>query len=146
MRRFTCRQQHPSRLLARCHEPKGLRRFFQRKLRPRQRSHRPAFDIAKHRTNRLANLRRGSGQCSSQVNPTGYCNTEFDRLINDNRTTLDPAQRIKDLKDAQKIFYNDQPSLYVETRYSWVFHDSKLQDFHYANDGCVLFDRLWMKR
>src|SRR4051812_731202 len=54
--------------------------------------------------------------CSSQVNPTGYCNTEFDRLINDNRTTLDPQQRIKDIKDAQKIFYADQPSLYVETR------------------------------
>jgi peptide/nickel transport system substrate-binding protein len=84
--------------------------------------------------------------CTSQVNPTGYCNTDFDKLIADNETTLDPAKRIQDIKDAQKIFYNDQPSLYVETRYSWVFHDPKLQDFHYVNDGCVLFDRVWLKR
>jgi peptide/nickel transport system substrate-binding protein len=68
--------------------------------------------------------------CSSATNPTGWCNPQFDALIKDNETTLDPAKRIQDLKDAQKIFYAEQPSLYVETRYSWVFHASNLMDFH----------------
>jgi peptide/nickel transport system substrate-binding protein len=83
--------------------------------------------------------------CTSTVNPTGYCNQDFDKLIEDSRTTLDPEQRVKDLKDAQKIFYHDQPALYVETRYSWAFTDPNLQEFRYVNDGALLFDRLWLK-
>jgi peptide/nickel transport system substrate-binding protein len=83
--------------------------------------------------------------CNAAPNPAGYCNPQFDALIADNETTLDPNKRIQDIKDAQKIFYADQPSLYVETRYSWVFTANNLQDFHYVNDGCVLLDRIWYK-
>jgi peptide/nickel transport system substrate-binding protein len=80
--------------------------------------------------------------CTSSTNPTGWCNKEFDRLILDNETTLDPNQRIKDLKDAQKIFYAEQPSLYFEQPYSWVYHGSTLHDFKNVDDGCVLFNQL----
>jgi dipeptide transport system substrate-binding protein len=84
--------------------------------------------------------------CSSPVNPSGWCNTEFDRLIQDNRTTLDPKQRVQDIKDAVKLVYAEQPSLWTEYRYSWNAHASNVQDLAMVNDGAVLFDRLWFKR
>ena len=54
-------------------------------------------------------------------------------------------QRISIIKEAQKIFYADMPSLWVERRYSWTFTAPNIQDFQYANDGLPLIDRLWIK-
>ena len=38
-------------------------------------------------------------------------------------------------KEAQKIFYQEVPSLYLERRYSWVFHTKVMNNFKYADDG-----------
>jgi peptide/nickel transport system substrate-binding protein len=84
--------------------------------------------------------------CTAATNPTGYCNSKFDAAVADNQATLDPKQRIADIKEAQRIFYEDVPGYYVERRYSWLFTAPSIQDLHYINDGIVLPDRLWMKQ
>ena len=63
----------------------------------------------------------------------------------DNQVTLDPKQRIQDLKDAQKEFYAQIPGFYFERRVRWNFALSSIQDLQYINDGAVLWDRLWIK-
>jgi len=83
--------------------------------------------------------------CNAKPSPTGWCNTQFDGFVADNQATLDPAKRITDLKEAQKIFYNEVPSLYLERRYSWVFHNKDLQNFKYADDGMPLLGEIWIK-
>jgi ABC-type transport system substrate-binding protein len=83
--------------------------------------------------------------CNAAPSPTGYCNSQFDKDVTDNQTTLDPQQRINDIKDAQKQFYNDVPALYLERRYSWVFHTTSIQNFKYADDGMPLLGEMWIK-
>ena len=87
----------------------------------------------------------GIFMCAAGTNPTAYCNTKFDADVADNEATLDPKQRIADIKDAQKIFYADVPAYYIEQRYSWHFSAPNVQDLHYVNDGLILPDRLWIK-
>jgi peptide/nickel transport system substrate-binding protein len=83
--------------------------------------------------------------CSGTPNYTGYCDPKFDALVLDNQQTLDPAKRIQDVKDMQKLFYAATPTFFFENRFSWVFTVNNLQDFHFVNDGLPLLDRFWMK-
>ena len=83
--------------------------------------------------------------CNASPAPTGWCNTKFDDAVADNQATLDANKRVADIKEAQRQFYTDMPSLYVERRYSWIFAANNIQDFRYANDGMVLPDRVWIK-
>jgi peptide/nickel transport system substrate-binding protein len=83
--------------------------------------------------------------CSGTPNYTGYCDPKFDALVADNQQTLDPARRIQDVKDMQKLFYAATPTWFFENRYSWVFTVNNLQDFEYVNDGLPLLDRFWLK-
>jgi peptide/nickel transport system substrate-binding protein len=83
--------------------------------------------------------------CASASNYTGYCNTKFDAAVADNQVTLDPKQRIQDIKDAQKQFYADVPAVFLQGAYTWMFSAPNVQDFHYANDGLPLIDRIWIK-
>jgi ABC-type transport system substrate-binding protein len=83
--------------------------------------------------------------CSGASQYTGFCNTQYDNDVNDQRVTLDPNQRIADIKDAQKVFYSQIPAWYYELRTNWVFSTPNVQDFSFANDGLELFDRMWIK-
>jgi ABC-type transport system substrate-binding protein len=83
--------------------------------------------------------------CGAKPSPTGWCNSNFDKQVQTNQETLDPNQRIAALKEAQKIFYNEVPSLYLERRYSWVFLHPSLQNFKYADDGMPLLGEMWIK-
>jgi len=83
--------------------------------------------------------------CSGKTQYMGFCNTQFDSLVDDQRTTLDPKQRINDIKEAQKIIYREIPAWYYELRTNWVFTNGNVQDFAFANDGLELFDRMWIK-
>ena len=87
----------------------------------------------------------GSYTCNSPSSATGYCNSSFDAAVADNQTTLDPAKRIQDIKDAQKAFYADIPAYFLEQRETWTFTAPAMQDFQYVNDGLPLMDRLWIK-
>jgi peptide/nickel transport system substrate-binding protein len=87
----------------------------------------------------------GNYTCNASPSPTGFCDTKFDADIADNELTLDPNQRIADLKDAQKIVYAQLPSLWLERRENWIYAPAAVQDVAWANDGLPLFDRLWIK-
>ena len=69
----------------------------------------------------------------------------FDADVVDQRSTLDPAQRIADLKDAQKEFYAQLPGWFFERKTAWVFSTPAVQDVAFGNDGMPLFDRVWIK-
>jgi peptide/nickel transport system substrate-binding protein len=83
--------------------------------------------------------------CDANPSPSGFCDSKFDADVADNRVTLDPNQRIADLKDAQKIVYAQLPSFFFERRELWLFETSQVQDVQWANDGLPLLDRMWIK-
>jgi ABC-type transport system substrate-binding protein len=83
--------------------------------------------------------------CTAVPSPTGWCDPKFDAAVADNQVTLDPNKRIQDIKDAQKIFYAQVPSLYLERRYSWNYAASNIQNFRYADDGMPLLGVMWIK-
>ena len=83
--------------------------------------------------------------CNNPQSPTGFCSTKFDAAIADNQVTLDPRQRVQDLKDAQKEFYTQIPGFYFERRVTWNFGAANIQDVSFINDGTILWDRLWIK-
>jgi peptide/nickel transport system substrate-binding protein len=83
--------------------------------------------------------------CSASPSFTGWCDQGFDALVADQRVTLDPSQRVKDIKDAQKIFYQAVPSLYYTRSSTYLFTPPSVQDFAWANDGLPLLNQFWIK-
>jgi ABC-type transport system substrate-binding protein len=83
--------------------------------------------------------------CASVPSYTGWCNAKFDADVNDERSTLDPAQRVADMKDAQKIFYAEAPAVYYDRGYSWMMTSPEVQGFDYIDDGAIPFDKMWLK-
>jgi peptide/nickel transport system substrate-binding protein len=83
--------------------------------------------------------------CNASPSPTGWCSTKFDAAVTDNQLTLDPATRIKDVKDAESEFFTQVPALFIERRYSWTFTAPQVQDFQMVNDNNQLVDRTWIK-
>ena len=83
--------------------------------------------------------------CDASPSPSGFCDSKFDADVADNRITLDPNQRITDLKDAQRQVYAQLPSFFFERRETWLFSAPSLQDVQWANDGLALFDRIWIR-
>jgi len=84
--------------------------------------------------------------CANPASPTGWCNTSFDAAVDRGKLTLDPNERAKAMKDAQKAFYTDIPGFYFERRVTWHFAIPQVQDLHMVNDGTILLDRLWKKK
>jgi len=78
--------------------------------------------------------------------PTAWCNSKFDAAVADNKVTLDPKQRIADIKAAQKEFYAEVPALFLERRSSWTYTATFVQDYQFVNDGNPLVDRVWIKQ
>jgi peptide/nickel transport system substrate-binding protein len=83
--------------------------------------------------------------CSAGTNYTGFCDAKFDADVLDNQTTVDPARRIADIKDAQRIIYAQVPVLYLDRRQSWDFATPQLQNIHIVNDGLTLINQVWLK-
>jgi peptide/nickel transport system substrate-binding protein len=83
--------------------------------------------------------------CTASPNATGWCNQKFDAAVADNRSTLDPQQRIADIKEAQRQFYADIPTMFLDSRYSWYFAAKNVMDFAYADDGTPRFGVVWFK-
>jgi len=76
---------------------------------------------------------------------TGWCNPQFDKDVADNQATLDPKQRISDIKEAQKIWYAQIPAFHFEKRAAWDFAAPNVQNVTLVNDGLALYDRIWIK-
>ena len=88
--------------------------------------------------------RRGRTNCRLKRSMANvYC---FQSAVSENRTTLDANRRITALKNAQKEFYTQVPSLFVERRYNWLVSAPNFEDVQWVNDGLPLFDRIWLKR
>jgi peptide/nickel transport system substrate-binding protein len=83
--------------------------------------------------------------CSATPSYTGWCDPRFDALVNSQRSTLDPNQRVADLKEAQKIFYAAAPAIYYDRGYAWMMASPQVQNFDWINGGFPLFDRIWLK-
>jgi peptide/nickel transport system substrate-binding protein len=84
-------------------------------------------------------------RCNATPSPTGWCNTKFDGSVVDSQQTLDPNQRVADIKAAQAQFYAEVPAFYVDRRTVWVFTGPNFQDFRFANAGIPLVDRMWIQ-
>jgi len=83
--------------------------------------------------------------CNANPSFTGWCNTAFDNAVNAQRVALDPKERINQIKEAQKVFYQEAPSFYYTRGSSYLFTAPNIQDFEWANDGLPLLDRPWIK-
>jgi peptide/nickel transport system substrate-binding protein len=83
--------------------------------------------------------------CTNPTNPTGFCDQEYQNLAADQRSTLDPKQRIADIKQMQKLVYAAAPAVFFERRTGWVFGVPNIQNVKLVNDGLALFDRMWIK-
>ena len=83
--------------------------------------------------------------CYAPQTPTGFCDSKFDALVTDQRETLDPAKRIADIKDMQKILYASAPVFFFEKRAAWDFAAPNVQNVKLVNDGLALYDRIWIK-
>jgi peptide/nickel transport system substrate-binding protein len=83
--------------------------------------------------------------CGAAASPTGWCDSRFDSLVVGQREALDGATRVADLKEAQKIFYDQVPSMYFQRRAAWLFSIPAMQDLQWVNDGLPMFDRMWLK-
>ncbi|MBZ4645453.1 MAG: oligopeptide transport system substrate-binding protein [Petroclostridium sp.] len=82
-------------------------------------------------------------ESKSQQNDTGWANADFDKLINQAKTTMDNSVRMKAMHDAEKIFIEEMPVMpiyfytkpftqkpYVKGVYTPV---NRYPQFHYAD-------------
>jgi peptide/nickel transport system substrate-binding protein len=83
--------------------------------------------------------------CNAPQTPTGFCDSKFDSLVVDQRETLDPQKRISDIKEMQKILYQQVPVFFFEKRAAWDFGAPTVQNVTLVNDGLALYDRIWIK-
>jgi peptide/nickel transport system substrate-binding protein len=75
--------------------------------------------------------------CKQPINYAGYCNADFDRDLNDSRTTNDPAQRAKLFADAVDHEAKDRPIVYLYHR-NWLWaYTNKITGFRVVPDGMI---------
>ena len=75
--------------------------------------------------------------CKQPINYAGYCNAEFDRDLNESRTTNDSAQREKLFADALDHEVKDLPIVYLYHR-KWLWaYTNKITGFRVVPDGMI---------
>jgi len=80
--------------------------------------------------------------CKQPLNYTGFCNADFDRLINESRGESDPAKRAKLFGEAAAIEAKERPIVYLYHRHwLWAF-SSKLSGFAKVPDGLLRVQNL----
>jgi peptide/nickel transport system substrate-binding protein len=77
------------------------------------------------------------GEISGGWSDTFYCNPAYDRLYEQQRTTLDPAQRADLVKQAQRVLYDDVPysMLYYYNNFEAYRSDRFTGFVHQPRDG-----------
>jgi len=76
-------------------------------------------------------------KCKAPQNYPGYCNPELDRLLDEQRTISDFAQRKAVFEKATKIVLNDNPLIYLYHRRILVAHSARLEGYKQIADGIV---------
>ncbi len=83
--------------------------------------------------------------CKQPINYAGYCNADFDKDLNESRTTNDPAQREKLFADAVGHETKDRPIIYLYHRkWLWAF-TGKLGGFRVFPDGMIRLQGMALK-
>lgn len=73
-----------------------------------------------------------------------YKNPESDKLIEENRTVFDEAERIELMKKWQKIIYDDQPTTFLWTEPSrYIYSDRFKNTRWYAYPDSPLYNEWW---
>jgi peptide/nickel transport system substrate-binding protein len=75
--------------------------------------------------------------CKQPLNYAGYCKPEFDQLLNQSRTTIDPAQRLKLFEQIAAIESKDRPIVYLYHRHWLWAYTNKLSGLRTVPDGLV---------
>ncbi|MCL5778397.1 ABC transporter substrate-binding protein [Limibaculum sp. FT325] len=83
--------------------------------------------------------------CQGGINDSKYCNPEVDRLLNEARTSNDPAVRKESYDGARAILANDMPIIYLYHQ-SWIWAlSNKIDGFVPYPDGMIRLAGVSMK-
>jgi peptide/nickel transport system substrate-binding protein len=75
--------------------------------------------------------------CKGPLNDGHYCNPELDKLLDDTRATIDPAERMKIYEKVTAIMQRDLPIIYLYNRRLFYGFTTKLTGFTPYPDGLV---------
>ena len=75
--------------------------------------------------------------CKAPLNDGHYCNPELDKLLDDTRSTIDPAERMKIYDKVTAIMQRDLPIIYLYNRKWFYGFTTKLAGFTPYPDGLV---------
>jgi peptide/nickel transport system substrate-binding protein len=82
--------------------------------------------------------------CKQPLTYSGYCKPEVDELINQSRTTVDPAQRRKLFEQIAVHVSKDRPIVYIYHRHWLWAYTAKLSGLRTVPDGLVRLQNLKM--
>jgi peptide/nickel transport system substrate-binding protein len=82
--------------------------------------------------------------CKQPLTYSGYCNAEVDQLINQQRATVDPAQRRKLFEQIAAQVAKDRPIVYIYHRHWLWAYNTKLSGLRTVPDGLVRLQNLKM--
>jgi peptide/nickel transport system substrate-binding protein len=82
--------------------------------------------------------------CKGPTNYAGYCKDDVEALINESRTSLDPARRAAAYDKIAQAVQKDRPIIYLYHRHWLWAHTSKLSGLRTVPDGMVRVQGLKM--
>jgi len=82
--------------------------------------------------------------CKQPLNYSGNCRADMDELINKQRATTDPAQRLKLFEQIAAIESKDRPIVYLFHRHWLWAYTNKLSGLRTVPDGMVRLQGLRM--
>ncbi|HEX6318281.1 MAG TPA: ABC transporter substrate-binding protein [Burkholderiales bacterium] len=82
--------------------------------------------------------------CKGPLNGSGYCKDDVEALINEARTTLDPARRAAAYDKIAQQVQKDRPVVYLYHRHWLWAHSAKLSGLRTVPDGMVRVQGLKM--
>jgi len=82
--------------------------------------------------------------CKGPLNGSGYCKDDVEALINESRTTLDPARRAAAYDKIAQQVQKDRPVVYLYHRHWLWAHSAKLSGLRTVPDGMVRVQGLRM--
>jgi peptide/nickel transport system substrate-binding protein len=82
--------------------------------------------------------------CKGPLNGSGYCRDDVEALINESRTTLDPARRAAAYDKIAQQVQKDRPVVYLYHRHWLWAHNAKLSGLRTVPDGMVRVQGLKM--
>ena len=76
-------------------------------------------------------------KCKAPQNNANYCNADVDKLLDQGRTSSDPAERKAIYEKVTKAILDDNPKLYLYHRRVLIAHTARLEGYTQMPDGLV---------